>query len=212
VSRTEFAQVASIAVADLAECAHDVVPAEGGENGTALGRAAGSMKPAVEMYWMSQLCEHIRDDLFYVPPVFEGCTRTMERSDEIRARDAYWFAVEQQSTHGSSGIHIASSLEEAICFNPFVAEPHVLLSQILMQYGRWEEAANHASQALHLFYQWGTAWDKRAPLRQWVAFTQTMLRQASCGRQGFAEVPFVASSVLPLPEYAGLFDTVGIRV
>merc|ERR1719277_1257275 len=161
---------------------------------------------------MSQLCQSVRDDLFYVPPVFEGCTRTLDRNAETRARDAYWFAVQEQASRGSSGIHIMDTLQDAVVLNPFVAEPHVLLSQVLMQYGRWEEASSHAAEALHLFYQWGTCWDKRAPLRQWVAFAQTIQRQASCGRQGFAEVPFVASTVLPLPEYAGLFDPVGIRV
>mmetsp|Transcript_15737 Transcript_15737/g.50041 ORF Transcript_15737/g.50041 Transcript_15737/m.50041 type:complete len:434 (-) Transcript_15737:178-1479(-) len=210
VARAEFAQLAIVAVADLAECAHDVVPPSDGEAEASGSQKApafysGTMQPAVEMYWMSQLCDQLRHDLHSIPPIFDGCTRTIDRPSEVQARDAYWSVVQKQAKSGSIGLQEIWTLKDAVALNPFIAEPHALLSQALIQHGRWGEASQHAMRALHLFYQWGTPWDKRAPLRQWVAFTQMLLQEASMGRTGFSEAPLVAPSTLPLPEYSGPF-------
>lgn len=201
LTRSEFVRAAMVAVADIAECAHEAIDTPADDSQTA--HYVGHMKPAVEMYWMSQLCEQFREDLDIAPPIFDGCTQTICRTAEVEARDAYWHAVQQQARQGSSGLAELEALELAVHRNPFVAEPHVLMSQVLVQHRRYDEAAGHAAEALRLFFQWGTPWDKRAPLRQWVAFSQILLHQASFGSEGFTDMPFAASGMLPLPEYTG---------
>lgn len=208
VSRTEFAQLAILAVADIAECAHEALPEDGGGmvSDSAATPCNDAMKPAVEMYWMSQLCEQLREDLICVPPIFDGCTRSITRDAELQARDAYWFAVQHQAQHGGGEKSVLGALQDAVALNPFTAEPHVLMSQILMQHGCWGEAAEHAKLALHLFYQWGTAWDKRAPFSRWVAFAATSAMRSVAGKQCSSELPLVASTVLPLPEYVAFLN------
>eukprot|EP00405_Crypthecodinium_cohnii_P022654 CAMPEP_0206478374 /NCGR_PEP_ID=MMETSP0324_2-20121206/35986_1 /ASSEMBLY_ACC=CAM_ASM_000836 /TAXON_ID=2866 /ORGANISM="Crypthecodinium cohnii, Strain Seligo" /LENGTH=352 /DNA_ID=CAMNT_0053954609 /DNA_START=3 /DNA_END=1061 /DNA_ORIENTATION=- len=230
VTRRQFAHAAVVAVADIAECAHEVVyldslPTSSSTSSAVEGKTEEAAKtaaaaaeaaeeeqqnnsskptpsssstaprqqvlmPAVEMYWMSQLMEQFRGDMKHVPPIFDGCTRTIDRATELRARDIYWQIAQQQDGQDPEFGQI-SYLEEVIALNPFIAEPHVLLSQALLQRRRWAEAAHHSSRALEIFFQWGTAWDKRAPMRQWVAYAQMLLQQASVGQERTSEMPYV---------------------
>jgi hypothetical protein len=48
----------------------------------------GQGKPAIAMYWLSQICNAIKDHLDVVPPVFDYCTKLIDKDDEIEARDA----------------------------------------------------------------------------------------------------------------------------
>jgi tetratricopeptide (TPR) repeat protein len=68
------------------------------------------------------------------------------------------------------------TLEESARLNPFVAEPHVLLAQLHLNAGRWDEALAEASRALELQVQWATPWDKRLGWEAWVAWTRVMLK------------------------------------
>ena len=42
--------------------------------------------------------------------------------------------------------------------NTWIAEPQVMLSQILFDKGEFNEAAHHAAGALQTLYDWGTQW------------------------------------------------------
>lgn len=63
----------------------------------------------------------------------------------------------EQSHHEEA----AKLLEQAIEANPWISEPHVLLSQIYNQQGKWELAEKHALEALKILGNWGTVVDKR---------------------------------------------------
>merc|ERR1711879_983339 len=69
-------------------------------------------------------------------------------------------------------------LEKSAKFNPYVAEPHVLLSQVHVQAGRWDAAQREAVTACKLMYQWCTAWDKRVELAGWIAWARCIHFQA----------------------------------
>ena len=87
-----------------------------------------------------------------VPPVFASCTRLLDPKEEEAARDAYWAVV----TEAAPREQWLPMLEQACASNPDIAEPHATAAQILLQDGRWEEAAEEALKALEIFYQWGT--------------------------------------------------------
>lgn len=64
-------------------------------------------------------------------------------------RDLYWDVV-MNKTHPKDAVDAAAALEKASMFNPHVAEPHVLLAQLLMQRGSYEAALAHACKALEV--------------------------------------------------------------
>lgn len=211
LTRQDFAQAAMIVVADAAACSHENFASAdepfspvGASKAAAKSFVGPKVRPAVELYWMSQLCEQLRWDFEVVPQIFDDCWRTIRRSSEMEARDAYWHAVEQQAHNGSFGHTDIKALEDCVAQNPFVAEPHVLLSQAFMQQNRLTDASRHALRALDLFHHWGTPWDKRASFGQWVAFTQVLVQQATVGRSGIdtAAAARVARA-MPMPEHCG---------
>jgi hypothetical protein len=137
----------------------------------------GQGKPAIAMYWFSEICDAIKDQLDVVPSVFEYCTKLIKKDDEIEARDAYWKVVlEEANLSEDEQIEL---LQHSIDCNPFVSEPSVLLSQIHYRRGDFHEAAMEARTALSKFYSLASAWDKRLPYEQWVAFTRVMLLRSN---------------------------------
>jgi hypothetical protein len=42
---------------------------------------------------MSQICNAIKDHLDVVHPIFDYCSKLIDKDDEIEARDAYWKVV-----------------------------------------------------------------------------------------------------------------------
>lgn len=198
ISKSAFAQSAMIVVADIAECAHDVIQAV-----DRVPKSGLTMKPATEMYWMSLLCNHIQGHLSSTPRIFNECSSVLKKNAETKARDSYWFAVEETAISGSPGKNISAvnALEEAVALNPFVAEPHILLAQLFAQAGLWAEVQKHSARALELQYQWGTSWDKRAPFRQWVAAAQMLHRQAGSNMQASRHEVGPIPTFLSLPEY-----------
>ena len=62
--------------------------------------------------------------------------------------------------------------------NPFVGEPHVLLSQVYLSKGRYEEGEKEAERGLILLLEWGSSWDKRHPWEGWVAWARVLLMKA----------------------------------
>jgi hypothetical protein len=55
---------------------------------------------------------------------------------------------------------VAGFYEQAARLNPYMAEPHLMLAQLHVQAGRWQEGEQEARQALQLFLDWGTQYDK----------------------------------------------------
>ena len=106
-----------------------------------------------------------------VPPVFAGCTVVVSPAQQAACRDSYWRAA--TTLCGAEHAEEArAALEAALEACPFVPEPHVLLSQLHLQAGRWREAGRCAGEGVRLLLQWGTSFDKRMPWGAWVAWAR----------------------------------------
>ncbi|KAL4302381.1 hypothetical protein GQ457_10G019120 [Hibiscus cannabinus] len=103
-----------------------------------------------------------------VPPVFEKCTKVLEPKEQVDARDLYWEAI-------CGGWERAEELLVRCCEkNPFVGEPHVVLAQVYLNKGRFEEA----EKGVILMLEWGNPWDKRMSWEGWVAWARLLLLKA----------------------------------
>ncbi|KAK4608777.1 hypothetical protein RGQ29_002251 [Quercus rubra] len=111
-----------------------------------------------------------------VPPVFENCIRVLDAGEQVIARDLYWEAVCDMSKRGSERAEelLLSSIEK----NPFVGEPHVVLGQVYLNKGRFEEAEREAERGLTLMLEWGSPWDKRMTWEGWVSWARVLLMKA----------------------------------
>ena len=98
--------------------------------------------------------------------MFSNCTQLLDPRDEITARAQYWRGVQEDGKMDK--LEQEQLFRTATELNPYVAEPHVMLSQCLFNRGAFEEASHHAICAIDIFYQWGTNWDKRIQFPQWV--------------------------------------------
>jgi hypothetical protein len=131
----------------------------------------GEMKPGLWMHALSKMAALLRScnerlaaagdarGAVPLPPVFDRCSRVLPRTDERAARDAYWRAVTELAGPARAS-EARAALSEAAAQNPYIAEPHALLAQIALQAGDAAAAEAEATEALRLFCEWGTAWDK----------------------------------------------------
>lgn len=113
-----------------------------------------------------------------IPPVFENCTRILNAEEQIVARDLYWEAVVVKS--GEKGEEEEEELLLGRCVekNPYVGEPHVVLSQVYLSKGRYEEGEREAERGLKLLLEWGSPWDKRMSWEGWVSWARVLLMKA----------------------------------
>lgn len=111
-----------------------------------------------------------------VPPVFEYCTKVLSAEEQIEARDLYWEAVCDDSKGGQERAEelLLGSIEK----NPFVGEPHVVLAQVYLTKGRFEEAEKEAEKGLTLMLEWSSPWDKRMSWEGWIAWARVLLMKA----------------------------------
>ncbi|KAK5770783.1 hypothetical protein PVK06_046937 [Gossypium arboreum] len=106
------------------------------------------------------------------PPVFDNCTKVLGAKEQVEARDLYWEAI-----CGGSGR--AEELLLGCCErNPFVGEQHVVLAQVYLNQGRFEEAEKEAERGVTLMLEWGSPWDKRMSWEGWVAWGRVLLLKA----------------------------------
>ncbi|XP_020112622.1 uncharacterized protein LOC109727133 [Ananas comosus] len=118
-----------------------------------------------------------------VPPVFDYCTRVLDANDQIVARDLYWEAVcggggEDKDKAGDTWGRVEKLLKESCEKNPFVGEPHLVLAQVYLNVGRYEDAEGEAEEGLRLVLEWGSSWDKRMSWEGWVSWGRVMLMKA----------------------------------
>ncbi|KAK1425385.1 hypothetical protein QVD17_20737 [Tagetes erecta] len=111
-----------------------------------------------------------------IPPVFEGCTKVLDPNEQIKARDIYWEVVYNDEKFDKEKSE--EMLVKCIEMNPFVGEPHVLLSQFYMSRGRFEEGEREGELGLGLLLEWGCCWDKRVSWEGWVAWCRVLLSKA----------------------------------
>lgn len=113
------------------------------------------------------------------PPVFDNCTKLLDSQDQILARDLYWEAVCEEGKWDTSTLERAEELlSRSIEKNPFVGEPRVVLAQVYLSMGRYEEAEKTADKGLRLLLEWGSPWDKRMSWEGWVAWVRVLLMKA----------------------------------
>ncbi|KAK7308349.1 hypothetical protein VNO77_41951 [Canavalia gladiata] len=117
--------------------------------------------------------ERNEDIELVLPPVFDNCTKVLDAGDQIVARDLYWEAVCNGDSKGVEELLLGS-----INKNPFVGEPYVVLSQLYLTKGRFEEAEKQAERGLTLLLEWGSPWDKRTSWEGWIAWTRVLLTKA----------------------------------
>ncbi|KAK9052625.1 hypothetical protein SSX86_029255 [Deinandra increscens subsp. villosa] len=110
------------------------------------------------------------------PPILQNCTKILTAKDQIEARDLYWEGVCEMSKRGLEGC--AELLEGSVVRNSFVGEPHVVLGQIYLSQGRFEEAEKEAEQGLRLLLEWGSPWDKRMSWEGWVSWCRVLVMKA----------------------------------
>ncbi|RVW51289.1 hypothetical protein CK203_075447 [Vitis vinifera] len=111
-----------------------------------------------------------------IPPVLENCTRVLGAEEQIEATDLYWEAVCEGSKRGLDWAE--ELLGRCVEKNPFVGEPHVVLAQIYLTNGRFEEAEREAEKGLKLMLEWGSPWDKRMTWEGWIAWNRVLLMKA----------------------------------
>nr|XP_043624755.1 uncharacterized protein LOC122596269 [Erigeron canadensis] len=110
-----------------------------------------------------------------IPPIFDRCTKIVDPGELIMARDLYWEAVTDEGSKKEKGEEL---LIKCIEKNPYVGEPHVLLSQFYISRGRFEESEKEATKGLSLLLEWGCPWDKRISWEGWVSWSRVMLSKA----------------------------------
>ena len=148
----------------------------------------GDGRPAIALNWFSTACMAIRDHLDVVPPVFQHCTERLSIENEIRARDAYWHLTlhEKDLTEEEQ----EQLLKQSIEWNPYVGEPHMLLSQLYFRNGQFRQAAHQARYALEKFYALASAWDKRRDYAHWVGFARMLMLRSNRLIQGKTHLPY----------------------
>ena len=147
----------------------------------------GTGKPEIAFYWMSRVCRGIAPYLSHVPPIFNNCTQEISYHDERLARDLYWTVVTQENLNNSQKYQL---LSKCIQLNPWIPEPHVLLSQLHYRDLKFQYSEQESRIALEIFFNMATCWDKRIPYRQWVGFTRIMNLRARRRLQGEPSLPF----------------------
>ncbi|CDP16986.1 unnamed protein product [Coffea canephora] len=108
-----------------------------------------------------------------IPPVFENCTRVLDAEEQKIGRELYWEAVFEGDKIGLE--RAEELLIRAIEKNPFVGEPHVVLGQIYLSKGRFEEGEKEAQKGLRMILEWGSPWDKRMSWEAWVAWARLLV-------------------------------------
>ncbi|MBT2323908.1 tetratricopeptide repeat protein [Variovorax paradoxus] len=126
---------------------------------------------------VSRLARHLPAFDLPVPPIFSRCTCTLAPVDEAAACALYWQAAMLNVPLISSRAVLAL-LTEAIRLNPWVAEPRLLLSQLALIDGRFDEAGASAREGYRLLCTWGAQWDKRVSWQGWVIWARMLLQSA----------------------------------
>ena len=114
-----------------------------------------------------------------IPPVFERCTKVLDVKEQRAARDLYWKAISQGEEKGEGGWKRVEELLSECCEkNPYIGEPHLVLGQVYIGQGRFEEAEKEAGVGVRLLLEWGSPWDKRMSWEGWVAWGRLLLGKA----------------------------------
>lgn len=124
----------------------------------------------------SQLGRHLPALEQKIPPIFNKCSMTLSAQDESVAMGLYWQVV-NLNIPTISPEHAKNLLLQSIALNPFVAEPRLLLAQILYVDGMFEQGLLHARAGLQLICDWGMSWDKRVTWGGWIHWARLLCQK-----------------------------------
>jgi len=112
-----------------------------------------------------------------IPPAFDHARVTIDSKHEAAASALYWQVITRMHplTEMQTATHL---LESAIKHNPWVGEPYLLLAQLAISQGQYQQAEAQALAGLNALQAWGTAWDKRIAWEGWVAWARILLQSA----------------------------------
>ncbi|CAL1387959.1 unnamed protein product [Linum trigynum] len=114
-----------------------------------------------------------------VPPVLKRCTEIVDAKEQMEARELYWEAVAGKGSTSELELEAAEELlVKSVEKNAVVGEPRVVLAQVYLSKGRFEEAEREAAVGLRLILEWGSAWDKRMSWEGWVSWARVLLMKA----------------------------------
>ncbi len=160
----------------------------------------GQFRPAsTVLSLVSRLARFLPELDLPVPPVFEGCARTLSPQDEAAASALYW-QVATQSIPLVSPLHATRCLEKAVELNPFVAEPRLLLAQLALLADDFETARRHAEAGAELIASWGIQWDKRIPWTGWTVWARLLASKARARTWPRTLVEHNSLGLVPAPE------------
>jgi len=104
--------------------------------------------------------------------------QVLDAKEQIEAREMYWEVVSSDTSKEGYLERAEERLLGCIEKNPFVGEPHVLLSQVYLGKKRFKEAEREAEKGLLLLLQWGSPWDKRMSWEGWIAWVRVLLMKS----------------------------------
>eukprot|EP00039_Didymoeca_costata_P015962 m.278648 g.278648 ORF g.278648 m.278648 type:complete len:430 (-) comp16316_c1_seq9:66-1355(-) len=177
----------------------------------------GDGRPEICMYWISAICNAAKIHMDIVPPVFDKCETVIRFEDEVTARDLYWKVVlMDKDTTLDTELKEQEQIDmllSAVQHNPFIAEPHIQLSQIYFRQKHYSIAYEHACKAIDKLQTLATAWDKRLSFRAWLSYARMMAMRSKRREEGKdTSLPTTGNGIpptsggLPLVAIADLVD------
>jgi len=140
----------------------------------------GDGRPGLWMSWSNRLATILKNSNIpniHLPPIFNHFQGSLLEENEIKARDLYWKVIVEHRA-SSEAENAEKLLKQVITLNPFVGEPHVILSQIYIQKKEFQKAEEHSQEGLKLIQIWGSAWDKRISWEGWIAWCKVIILNA----------------------------------
>ncbi len=183
VTGRDAGDLLAIYMANAAEqsCRPDRNPARWLSNVSLLGRDA---RPLAEV----------------VPPVFDGCTTLISKAEESQFLIGYQQMIEHFAEHNTP--ELGQRRQGQPIDWPVVAEPLIWTALHSMANGVTVDAGELGMVAADRLRRWGTPWDKRLSLRQWLQLCAVLCDATKADELRFVarRIAGAAESLSPSPE------------
>ncbi|WP_167391605.1 aspartyl/asparaginyl beta-hydroxylase domain-containing protein [Mesorhizobium temperatum] len=139
------------------------------------------MSDAGPTYWLasaSQLAVLAARRAEVVPPVLDHCRATVSTDAEEVGLEAYDTALRFVARDRAAAVEW---LELASRYLPWVGEPLIWLGALYLVAGEAAAARIAAAEGAMLMQKWGTPWDKRLKLSEWVGLAECLASRRNEG-------------------------------
>ena len=123
-----------------------------------------------------------------IPPVFDRCTTLISKAEEIRFLNGYQQMIEQFADHNTP--ELGQRRQGHPIDWPVVSEPLIWTALHSMAHGVAVDADELGMVAAERLRRWGTPWDKRLSLHQWLQLCVVL-----CDATKADELKFVARRI-----------------